>query len=73
MSAKMKQVIESIKELSADERAFVAHCLISSLDKIHDEDVEKAWLDLAEKRYAELESGKVKGVSWDVLKNEIKR
>ncbi len=73
MFAKMKQVIESIKELSHDERALVAHCLISSLDEVHDDDVDKAWLDLAEKRYSELESGKVAGVSWDVLKSEIKR
>lgn len=73
MSAeKIKQVIESIKELSADERALVAHCLISSLDKAHDDDVEKAWLDLAEKRFSELESGVVKGVSWEALKKDIK-
>lgn len=73
MSAKMKQVIETIKELSADERALVAHCLISSLDEVHDDDVEKAWLEIAEKRYSELESGAVKGVSWETLKEEIKR
>lgn len=73
MSTKVEQVIESIKELSADERALIAHCLISSLDERHDDGVEQAWLVLAEKRIAELTSGQVKAVSWDTLKSEIKR
>ena len=72
MSAKMKQVIEEIKDLSAQERALVAHCLISSLESKQDDGVEEAWAELAEKRYKELESGTVKGVTWDEIKKEIK-
>jgi putative addiction module component (TIGR02574 family) len=72
MTARIKQVIESIKKLSADEKALVAHCLISSLETRQDENVEEAWADLAEKRYAELVSGSVKPVSWEEMKNEIK-
>jgi len=72
MAAIIKQVIENIKKLSADEKALIAHCLISSLETRQDENVEEAWADLAEKRYAELVSGSVKPVSWDEIKNEIK-
>ena len=72
MTARIKQVIENIKKLSADEKALVAHCLISSLETRQDENVEEAWADLAEKRYAELVSGSVKPVSWEEMKNEIK-
>ena len=72
MAAKIKQVIENIKKLSADEKALIAHCLISSLETRQDENVEEAWADLAEKRYAELVSGSVKPVSWEEIKNEIK-
>jgi len=72
MSAAFKQVIENIKELSQDERALVAHCLISSLESGQDDDVDEAWVALAEKRYLELESGAVKGVLWDNIKNEVK-
>lgn len=72
MSAVFKQVIENIKELSQDERALVAHCLISSLESGQDDDVDEAWAALAEKRYLELESGVVKGVSWDDIKNGVK-
>ncbi len=72
MSAKMKQVIENIKDLSADEKALVAHCLISSLETKQDDGVEDAWADLAEKRFPELRSGAVQGVSWEDIKKDIK-
>jgi putative addiction module component (TIGR02574 family) len=72
MAEKIKQVIENIKKLSAAEKALIAHCLISSLETRQDENVDEAWADLAEKRYAELVSGNVKPVSWEEIKNEIK-
>ncbi|MDT8387463.1 MAG: addiction module protein [Thiogranum sp.] len=73
MATRLKQVIENIKKLSADERALVAHCLIASLETQQEEGVEEAWADLAEKRYAELVSGKVKPVSWEEVKKEVTR
>ncbi len=72
MAANIKQVIEDIKKLSADERALIAHCLISSLETKQDENVEEAWAELAEKRFAELSSGKVKSVSWEDIKAKVK-
>jgi len=71
MSAKMKQVIDNIKDLTAQERALVAHCLISSLENSQDEGVDDEWANLAEKRYKELESGKVQGVTWNDMKKDI--
>ncbi len=50
----------------------LAHCLISSLDGVQDEGVEEAWGQLAEKRFSELASGQVKGLSWDEIKKDIK-
>ena len=72
MSTKMKQVIEEIKELSAQERALVAHCLISSLENKQDEDVDNAWGELAEKRLKELEAGSVQARSWSEIKKGVK-
>lgn len=72
MSAAFKQIIESIRILSANERALVAHCLISSLESKHDEGVDEAWAELVEKRYLERESEAVNGLSWDEVKNEVK-
>jgi putative addiction module component (TIGR02574 family) len=71
MSAKMKQLIESISELSSDEKALLAHCLIASLETAPEDGVDEAWLALAEKRYSELESGAVKGVSWQEIKAAV--
>jgi len=72
MSVAFKQVIENIKDLSPDERALVAHCLISSLESKQDEGVDEAWAELSEKRLIELKSGEVKGVSWEDIKNNVK-
>ena len=72
MSAVFKQVIENIRDLSPNERALVAHCLISSLESENDEGVDGEWAALVEKRYLELESGTVAGVSWEDIKNEVK-
>ena len=71
MSAVLKQVIENIEELTSSEKALVAHCLISSLEIKHDESVDNAWAELAEKRFHDLETGAVKGVSWSEIKNEV--
>ncbi len=71
MSAVFKQVIENIDELSSDEKALVAHCLISSLESKHDDGVEDAWAELAEQRYLELESGAVSGLSWKEIRNQV--
>ena len=72
MSSKIKQVLENIKDMSLQERAVLAHCLISSLDQTQDDGVDEAWADLAEKRFAQIESGAVKPISWQQIKSEIK-
>ncbi|MGZ8158467.1 MAG: addiction module protein [Methylobacter sp.] len=68
----INQVLENAKRLNVNERALVAHCLISSLETSQDEGVEQAWVELAEKRYQELASGKAESVSWDDIKKEVK-
>jgi putative addiction module component (TIGR02574 family) len=68
----IKQVIDKTKKLSLNERALVAHCLISSLETKQDEGVDQAWAELAEKRYEELVSGKVEPVSWENIKKDVK-
>lgn len=72
MSVVFKQTIENIKELSTAEKALMAHCLISSLETQQDEGVDDAWAHLAEERYLELESGAVKGISWEEIKHKVK-
>lgn len=73
MSAVFKQVIENIENLSSDEKALVAHCLISSLEVKHDDSVDQTWGELALQRFSELKSGEVSGVSWSEIKSKIKQ
>lgn len=71
MTATFKQIIENIKDLSADETALIAHCLISSLESTQDEGVDEAWAQLAEQRLMELDAGEVQGLSWNEIKNHV--
>ena len=71
MSITISKVLEDVKLLSAKERAFLAHCLISSLDTTEEESIDDKWALLAKERYDEIKSGSVKTVSWDEIKNEI--
>jgi Putative addiction module component len=43
----------------------------SSSSESEQEEVDRAWMELAEERYLELESGAVKGVSWEEIKNSV--
>jgi putative addiction module component (TIGR02574 family) len=72
MSVTVSQVIEDVKTLSAKDRAFLAHCLISSLDTTPDENIDGKWANLANKRYNELKDGSVKPISWDDIKKEVR-
>lgn len=73
MPDKMKRILENIKILSSHEKATLAHCLISSLDDANEENVDDAWLQIAEGRFAQLESRAVKPVSWEEIKLTLKR
>ncbi len=66
------QVMENVKELSSNDKALVAHCLIASLESRQDAGVDGAWGELAECRYNELASGMVDAVSWADIKNAVK-
>lgn len=72
MATNVKQVLENALTLSAEDKAKVVHCLISSLDTQQDKGVDAAWAQLAEERLEEIESGKVKTVSWQQIKANVK-
>ena len=61
--ANLARELESkVLKLPRWERARLAQRLISSLDQEVDADVEKLWLQEAERRLGELKSGKVAGI-----------
>ncbi len=64
----LQQALQDAKKLSKKERAELAHSLLNSLEEDQDEGVDQAWLDVANQRLKELESGEQDAVSWDDIK-----
>jgi putative addiction module component (TIGR02574 family) len=62
MARLAREVESQALKLSRRARARLAHRLISSLDQEADADVERLWLAEAERRLAELKSGKVAAI-----------
>jgi len=59
--------------LPRDERAVLARDLIESLDDPADDDAEQAWLDEAERRAAEINSGSVELEEWEAVRDRISK
>ncbi len=71
MTAKMNQVMSELETLSASEKDMIAQYLIASLNDREDENSMEKWANLSKDRYASLESGEVKSVSWENMKQNI--
>ena len=65
MANPAREVESKALKLSSRERARLAQRLISSLDQGVDVDAEELWLHEAERRLAEIKSGKVAGIPAD--------
>ena len=59
MAKTIEDIENEIRSLSADDRMHLLRDLIADLDGSMDEDVEKAWLEEAQRRYKELKEGEV--------------
>lgn len=69
------QTAESIEQaalqLQPEERAKLAHSLVESLGELSREQLETLWLDEAERRDHEMESGKIKGIPGEEVFSRI--
>lgn len=57
-------LLKEALKLPPEARAALAGCLLDSLEQGVDEDAEAAWQAEIERRLKELDSGKVKPISW---------
>jgi len=72
MSKKIEEIIKVAKDLSVEERAELAGALLLSLDELSESEVERLWLQEAERRLQEYREGKVKGIpAEEVFKRAI--
>ena len=59
MAKTIEDIETEIRSLSVDDRMHLLRDLIADLDGGMDKNVEKAWLEEAERRYKELKEGEV--------------
>ena len=71
MTQQAAELLQKALSLSDKERAELACSLIDSLDATVDEGVEEAWDEEIARRIHDIDSGKVKAVPWDEVKNRI--
>jgi putative addiction module component (TIGR02574 family) len=62
VSKKLEEIIKVTKDLSLEERAELAGTLLLSLDEPSESEVERLWLQEAERRLQAFREGKVKGI-----------
>lgn len=72
MTTKSEFILNEALTMSPEERARMARCLIQSLESPSNENVDEKWVELAQKRLLELETGTVKPVSWEKIKGNVR-
>jgi len=71
VSPTVETIIKNALEKSEIDRARIAEILISSLDEFPDSDVEKAWQKEIASRIVEVDSGKVKCIPWEEIRDRL--
>ncbi len=71
MTQEANELLKKALELSEEERAALAGSLLDSLEITSDSSVEEAWNDEIARRLREIDSGKVKTVSWAEVRRRI--
>jgi putative addiction module component (TIGR02574 family) len=66
-------LFEEAMKLDPEERATLMRLLIESVDAESEEGVEDAWRVEIERRMAELDSGTVKTIPWEELRERLFR
>ncbi len=62
MTTKLDEIIQAVMQLSIEERAHVAGRLLLSLDEPSDSELEKLWIEEADRRLREFREGRVSGI-----------
>ena len=71
MATELRQLFREALELTDNDRATLAGLLIESLEAPPDPDVENAWAEEAERRWQEIQSGKVQTIPWEEIKAKL--
>ncbi len=70
MTQEANELLQRALTLADSDRAELAGNLIASLDTFVDEGMEAAWQQEAVRRLQEVQSGKIKPISWDEVQQK---
>ena len=62
MAKAVKEIEQEIRSLSGEDKIVLLRSLIAELDGPGDPNLERAWMETAQRRYRELIEGTIKGV-----------
>lgn len=69
---KTADIMNELANLPVEERAFIADSLLQTLNQSQPE-IEREWLEVAQKRLAEIETGIVKTIPYNEVMNRINK
>ncbi len=72
MEPNLKNLTDKALTLPPDDRVVLAHSLLQSVEGFVDPDIERAWLDEAERRWQDIENGRVECIPAEEAMKSIK-
>lgn len=71
MAIALEKIKESALSMDIQDRAALALSLIESLDTDDQNSNDQVWIELSEKRFAEITTGKIQATSWKKIKKNV--
>lgn len=71
MAIALEKVKKSALSMDIQDRAALALSLIESLDTDDQHNNDQLWIELSEKRFSEISTGKVQTTSWEKIKSNV--
>jgi putative addiction module component (TIGR02574 family) len=71
MSKQLEEITQAAMQLDLEERALLAGALLRSVDPPSESEIERLWLDEAERRLQAYREGKVKGIPAEQVFNRV--
>jgi putative addiction module component (TIGR02574 family) len=73
MAATLEQIVHDALQLTPTQRAEVADILVESLESTPPDEIQRLWLDEANRRLAEVRSGNIQTIPGDEVLAEARR
>ncbi len=73
MTENAERLETTLLQLSTEDRAELAYCLLRSLDEGDDDDAQAAWQVELERRWQDMESGKTPGEPAEKVFSELRK